>query len=63
VPTTPFDVALTTQLRVLQLPETGTTAERPVVQLFIGQMFFDVTLGVPVWWQGGHWVNASGGAV
>jgi hypothetical protein len=62
VPTTPFDVALTTQLRVLQLPETGTTAERPVVQLFIGQMFFDVTLGVPVWWQGGHWVDASGAA-
>lgn len=26
----------------------------------VGYMFFDTTLGIPVWWKGAGWVNASG---
>jgi hypothetical protein len=38
----------------------GTTALRPAVGLTIGQQYFDTTLGIPVWYNGTKWVNASG---
>jgi hypothetical protein len=45
----------------------GPTAARPVgsaqIPLMIGQMFFDTTLGIPVWIQSLNptvWVNATG---
>lgn len=41
----------------------GTTKERPGVGLFIGKQFFDQTLGIPIWWNGSHWVNSSGTTV
>jgi hypothetical protein len=41
----------------------GTTSERPAVNLYVGQQFFDQTLGIPIWWTGTKWVNASGTAV
>ena len=44
-------------------PISGTTANRPAVQLHIGQMFFDTTLGIPIWWNGTVWKNASGTTV
>ena len=44
-------------------PEYGTTADRPTVELSTGQMYFDTTLGIPIWWTGKNWVNASGTAV
>jgi hypothetical protein len=44
-------------------PISGTGAERPAVQLHIGQMFFDTTLGIPIWWNGAVWKNASGTTV
>ena len=62
-PQTPFDVALVSQLQLLQVPDAGTTIMRPKVGLLPGQQYFDMTLGVPIWWQGGHWVNASGAMV
>lgn len=40
-------------------PDFGTTAARPVAQLVMGQTYFDVTLGKPIWWRG-VWVDASG---
>ena len=52
------------------IPDSGTTDQRPVqsVQnpLFIGQQFFDTdlgTTGLPIWWDGTQWINASGTAV
>jgi hypothetical protein len=44
-------------------PISGTGAERPAVQLHIGQMFFDTTLDIPIWWNGTVWKNASGTTV
>ena len=44
-------------------PISGVTAERPAVQLHIGQMFFDTTLGIPIFWNGTVWKNASGTTV
>jgi hypothetical protein len=41
----------------------GTTAQRPGTGLYVGKMFFDTTLGYPVWWSGAHWVNSSGTTV
>jgi hypothetical protein len=43
-------------------PISGTTAERPGVNLYIGQMYFNTSpgLGIPFWWNGTDWVDASG---
>jgi hypothetical protein len=39
-----------------------TTAERPTAP-YAGFHGFDTTLGIPVWWDGSNWVNASGSTV
>jgi len=41
----------------------GTTANRPAVGETIGQMYFDTTLGIPIWYNGTKWVNSSGASV
>jgi hypothetical protein len=45
------------------IPASGTTADRPVLELQIGQFYFDTTLGIPIWWNGTVWKNASGTTV
>jgi hypothetical protein len=40
----------------------GTTAQRPTT-VTIGFMYFDTTLGIPIFWNGTGWRNASGGVV
>jgi len=47
----------------LTVPPSGTTSQRPTVKLQIGQFFYDTTLGIPIWWSGSAWKNASGTAV
>ena len=47
----------------LIIPESGTTANRPTLQLQIGQMYYDTTLQIPIWYNGTVWKNASGTAV
>lgn len=37
----------------------GTTAQRPASPVNF-MMFFDTTLGMPIWWSGTKWVNSSG---
>jgi hypothetical protein len=44
------------------LLNTGVTGSRPTA-VQIGQRYFDTTLGIPIWWNGTHWVNASGTTV
>ena len=41
-------------------PSFGTTAQRPTFNLPIGATYFDTTLGIPIWYNGTHWVNSSG---
>lgn len=48
---------------VVNNPDFGTTAGRPASQLVVGQTYFDVTLDKPIWWQGAHWVDATGATV
>jgi hypothetical protein len=50
--------------RILVFPSSlaqtnGTTAARPTTRP-TGFRYFDTTLGIPVWWNGSNWVNASG---
>jgi hypothetical protein len=47
----------------LIIPESGTTADRPTLQLQIGQQYYDTTLQIPIWYNGTVWKNASGTAV
>jgi hypothetical protein len=39
----------------------GTTLERPVFPVpLIGFVYFDTTVGFPIWWDGAIWVDAAG---
>lgn len=40
----------------------GTTANRPTVNLYVGRVYFDTTLGLPIWYSGTQWVDATGTA-
>ena len=42
------------------VPNFGPSSARPTVGLLVGQIFFDTTLGIPIWWNGAQWVNALG---
>ena len=44
------------------LEQSGTTANRPA-QKFIGQPYFDTTLGYMIWANGSVWKDASGNTV
>lgn len=43
-----------------QLPPSGPSADRPSVGRYPGEMFFDQTLGRPLWWCGHAWRGADG---
>ena len=42
------------------IPEYGTTADRPTLELQIGQFYFDTTLNSAIYWNGTNWVTAGG---
>lgn len=42
------------------LTMSGTTAHRPTAGLWIGRTYFDVTLGIPIFYNGAFWINAAG---
>ncbi len=48
------------------LTMSGTTGMRPTVGLWVGRMYFDTTLGTPIWLRSIGpvvWVNAAGAPV
>ena len=47
-------------LVAISTPQNGTTANRPTQSLQIGQFYFDTTLGIPIWYNGTDWVDATG---
>lgn len=47
---------------LLALTQSGTTAQRPTRLLWAGRMYFDTTLGLPIWYKGPGWVKADGTA-
>ncbi|MFT8813212.1 glycosyl hydrolase family 28-related protein [Oenococcus sp.] len=42
---------------------TGTTSNRPSVNRYIGQKYYDTTLGKPIFWNGSKWTDAVGTSV
>ena len=50
-------------LVAISTPQNGTTANRPTLNLQIGQFYYDTTLGIPIFWNGTVWKNASGTTV
>jgi hypothetical protein len=50
-------------LVAISTPQNGTTANRPTLNLQIGQFYFDTTLGYPIWYDGTDWVDSSGTVV
>jgi hypothetical protein len=40
--------------------QSGTTANRPDKDLWIGRTYFDESLGIPIWYDGTQWVDATG---
>ena len=42
------------------LSQSGTTAQRPTRGLWAGRMYFDVTLNLPIWYDGSGWIKADG---
>jgi hypothetical protein len=39
--------------------QAGATSTRPTLHQ-PGESFFDTTLNKPIWWNGSHWVDATG---
>lgn len=50
-------------LTAISTPQNGTTANRPTQNLQVGQFYFDTTLGIPIWYDGTDWVDATGTVV
>lgn len=49
--------------RANNFPDAGPSAQRPQTTLVVGDRYFDVGLGKPIWWNGSQWVDATGAAV
>lgn len=45
------------------IPLSGPTEDRPIAGLVNGLFYFDTTLGIPIWWYGQNWVDATGATV
>lgn len=50
-------------LRANRNISSGTTAQRPNIDLYINQQYFDTTLSKPIWWSGSVWKDAAGTTV
>ena len=47
-------------LTAISTPQNGATADRPTQNLQVGQFYFDTDLGIPIWYDGTDWVDATG---
>ena len=41
----------------------GTTPNRPTEGLTVGAIYFDTTLGKPIWYNGSSWIDATGSKI
>lgn len=46
-------------ITTFEIPK-GSTLDRPTTNISSGCMYFDTTLGKPIWYNGTNWVDASG---
>jgi hypothetical protein len=42
------------------MTQSGATTARPTTFLWVGRPYFDTTLGLPIWYDGTQWVDATG---
>lgn len=42
--------------------QSGTTAQRPTDELYVGRPYLDTTIGKPIWYSGSGWIKADGTA-
>ena len=56
--------------QAISIPLSGPTTDRPITSaqlpLQVGQFYFDTdlgTTGLPIWWDGTQWIDASGTVV
>ena len=54
---------LDSYLSAVSVPQSGATADRPTTNLVVGEYYFDTTLGIPIWYDGSGWVDATGSSV
>ena len=47
---------------LVAMTQSGTTAKRPTSFLWVGRMYYDTTLGLPIFYKGPGWVKADGTA-
>ena len=43
--------------------QSGTTANRPTTNLYIGRRYFDTTITLPIYYTGTGWIDAAGNSV
>lgn len=43
--------------------QSGTTAQRPDTNLWVGRRYFDTTVGLPIFYDGADWIDAAGNVV
>lgn len=56
-----FATWLLQAFRILfDLQNSGTTAQRPTVNLYQFKFYGDTTLGIPIWYINGAWRNSAG---
>lgn len=51
------------RIRAGAVSDSGTTANRPTSNLYVGRPYFDTTLGIPIWCDdptAPSWVDATG---
>lgn len=60
-----FSVGIDRQLRDLEaiVKQSGTTENRPITEKYIGQMYFDTTIGKPIFWNGSNWIDSQGNTI
>jgi hypothetical protein len=50
-------------LATISTPPAGATADRPTINLQVGQQYFDTDLNLPIWYDGTDWIDAAGNVV
>ena len=49
-------------LACVSVQQSGTTANRPTEDLWVGRIYYDTTLAKPIWYKGPGWILADGTA-
>ena len=50
-------------LAAVSTPPSGPTADRPALNLAVGDYYFDTDLNLPIWYDGTDWIDAAGNVV